>query len=122
MQTLQPTQHPLDGLRSQFGRPRTVFDRHQLQPIDYMVLYGWLLKQPLPLTRFEVQRHWQPTWTLDEVDRILQELVRLTAVERHGARAGIQHDTFSAGALPPDSAHVLPKRLAVPNGSASHAR
>lgn len=92
------------------ARPR------RLQPIDFLVLYGWLLKQPMPLSKCEVHQHWHPTWSLDEVDALLQELVRLSAVSRYSARMGLQHDTYSATALPSERSHALPKQLAIPKG------
>jgi len=57
--------------------------------IELLMLLRTLSEKKRPMSAFELTNHWTPTWSLQEVQKFMQELVQLGWVQADGSESKV---------------------------------
>ena len=57
--------------------------------IELQMLLRTLAENQRPMSAFELTNHWTPTWSLQEVQKFMQELVQLGWVQADGRESKV---------------------------------
>jgi len=57
--------------------------------MEQQMLMKTLREKKRPMSAFELTNHWMPTWTLQEVQKFMQELVQLGWVQADGRESKV---------------------------------
>lgn len=56
-------------------------------PMEQQMLLRTLREKDRPMSAMELTNHWMPTWSLQEVNKYLQDLVQSGHLQSHGREA-----------------------------------